>query len=360
MEIGGVRVSEPTVSIIVINWNGERFLSRCLEAIREQTYPDIELFVIDNASSDGSVDLIKGDFPDVRLVENGANLGFCRAFNQGVRMARGEYVMPLNPDVFMTPTFIVEMVKAAESDRRIGSVTGKLLQNPAGRFDREEIIDSTGLFLDRRRRTYDRGQGEVDRGQYDSLPYVFGACGAAPLYRRAMLENIAIGGEFFDEDFFAYYEDADLAWRAQLLGWRCAYAPGAVAYHVRGSGDTFRKKGHRPKDPAGQIHALKNRYLMLVKNDAFSHLLLDLPWILANEVSRYIYMALFAPQLLRGTIWWVSLFKSAWEKRRVILRRKVVSNAYIRQWFVDPFKASQTLPQVRKPVGGSSGGEHLC
>jgi hypothetical protein len=226
------------------------------------------------------------------------------------------------------------MVWAIGQDERIGMVAPKLVW-----ADAPTVLDSTCLLIDRRRRPYDRGQGEVDRGQYDDQSYVFGACGAAALYRRAMLDDLALGGEYFDEDFFAYYEDADLAWRAQLRGWRCIYAPRAVATHARGWGDALRKKGHAAKDGRGPRLALRNRYLMAIKNDAWRYLLADLPLILAAELPRLAYGALVAPGVLLGILDLMHAWPSALRKRRRIRSQRTTDDAVVRLWFVAPESA---------------------
>jgi GT2 family glycosyltransferase len=207
-------------------------------------------------------------------------------------------------------------------------VSPKLLQ-----FDLPTILDSTGLFINRYRRPYDRGQGEIDINQYDTLLQVFGACGAAALYRRSMLTDIALEDEYFDEDFFSYYEDADLAWRAQMRGWHGRFAPRAVATHVRGLGDTLRKRKEPLKDAYGPRLALRNRYLMTIKNDALRYFLLDMPLILITELPRLLYAALFAPDVLMGLMDLVHGFKSALLKRKQIRNRQIVSDNTIRLWF---------------------------
>jgi GT2 family glycosyltransferase len=263
------------------------------------------------------------------------NRGFSRAFNQAATRASGAFLLSLNPDVVVRPGFISAMIQAIIQDERAGMVAPKLLS-----ASDPSLLDSTGLFIDRRRRPYDRAQGRVDHGQYDTQSYVFGACGAAVLYRRAMLEDLAVDGEFFDEDFFAYYEDADLAWRAQLRGWRCVFVPHAVATHARGWGDTLRKRGHAAGTSRGPRLALRNRYLMAIKNDALVYLVADLPFILAAELPRLAYAALRAPGALLGVVDLLRAWPSALRKRRLIRSQRTVDDAIIRRWFVAPENAA--------------------
>jgi len=328
-------MDSPSVSVIIVTWNHGHLLRDCLDALLAQEYPGFDVTVVDNGSTDGSPGWVACRYPDVRLWTFPDNRGFSRAFNYGAGRASGVFVLSLNPDVVVRPGFIREMARALCQDERIGMVAPKLL-----RAGEPAMLDSTGLFIDRSRRPYDRGQGETDRGQYDALPHVFGTCGAAALYRRAMLDDLALGGEYFDEDFFAYYEDADLAWRAQLRGWRCVYVPRAVAAHARGWGDTLRKRGRAAKNGRGPRLALRNRYLMTIKNDAWRYFLADLPLILGAELPRLAYTALTLPGVLLGILDLARAWPTARRKRRQIRSRRTVGDAVVRQWFVAPEDAA--------------------
>lgn len=338
-------MNDPSVSVVIVNWNHGRFLKICLNALLAQGYPKLDITVMDNGSTDGSPDWLACHCPTVRLQRLADNCGFSRAFNQAVRCTDGEFVLSLNPDATIGAGFVSETVKAIGQEERVGMVAPKLL-----RADDSTLLDSTGLFIDRRRRPYDRGQGEADRGQYDAgHPHVFGACGAAALYRRSMLDDLACGREYLDEDFFAYYEDADLAWRAQLRGWRCMYAPRAVATHARGWGDTLRKQKHDARDARGPRLALRNRYLMAIKNDTFRNFLVDLPLILAAELPRLAYAALTVPGALLGILDLGRAWPLALHKRREIRARKIVDDAIVRRWFVVPEDAAtQSIISERK------------
>jgi len=330
----------PSVSAIIVNWNHGRLIQDCLDALLAQDYSPLDVTVVDNGSNDGSPELIAGHYPSVRLGEFPENYGFSRAFNWGAGHCASDWILSLNPDTVVQDQCIREMLEAVgtcgEHSTRVGSVAPKLLQaaDPT-------ILDSTGLFIDRRRRPYDRGQGEPDCGQYDEGVDVFGACGAAALYRRAMLEDLASDGEYFDAGFFAYYEDADLAWRAQLRGWRCLHASRAVAIHARGWGDTLRKPGREAKNAAGPRLALRNRYLMTAKNDVQRHFFADLPWILAAELPRLGYAAATQPGVLLGLLDLARALPHAWRQRRQIHTCRTADEAAIRRWFVAPTEAGR-------------------
>lgn len=324
-------MAEPLVSAIIVNWNHGHLLPGCLDALLAQDYPRLDVTVIDNASQDGSPDWLAQRYPGLLLWAFPDNRGFAAALNWGIDHTHGDLVLSLNPDVMVARAFVTELVKAMVQDDRIGTVAPKLLQ--AGEPAR---LDSTGLFVDRRRRPYDRGQGELDQGQYDAMVYVFGACGAAALYRRTMLSELAVDGEYFDETFFAYYEDADLAWRAQWQGWRAVYAPQAVALHARGWGETLRKRGRTAKDAIGPRLALRNRYLMAAKNDRVAHFLADFPLILVAELPRLAYIAVTRPQILLAIPDLASTLPSAWAKKRQMRPRQLAEASTVRRWFVAP------------------------
>ena len=320
-------MDQNSVSVILINWNHLTYLPDCLGALKAQEYPDLEITIVDNGSADGSVDWIQRHYPDVNLIAFPDNRGFAPAFNLAARETSAEFLLSLNPDVTVQPGFISELVNAIQEEGRIGIAAPKLLM-----ADQPERIDTTGLFISRARRPYDRGQGEIDQGQYDRQTEVFGACGAAALYRRKMLVDLAIDGQYFDDDFFAYYEDADLSWRAQLHGWRSVFAPAAIGFHRRGGGDTLRKGKARVS--SGPRLALRNRYLMTIKNDELSSFLLDLPLILAAEAPRLVYAALTAPKTLLALADLAKYWQRTQAKRRQNQAARTVNPGEIRRWFV--------------------------
>jgi GT2 family glycosyltransferase len=203
------------------------------------------------------------------------------------------------------------------------------------------VIDSAGHVLYRNRAALNRGENEPDHGQYDAAGEVFGVCAAAALYRRAMLEDVRIGeGEYFDSRFFAYLEDVDLDWRARLRGWKAYYVPGAIALHERGH-----KGKRRTKHAAVLRHSLKNRYLMVLRNDRWIDLVRDLPAIAAMEALRLVDYALTHPSALRGYLDLVPLLGHAAASRRAIQRRRAVEPAAIRGW-LQPYPFRQKLREA--------------
>ncbi len=215
-------MKHPLVTVVIPNWNGEAHLPTCLESLRRQTFRDFEVIVVDNGSTDGSLALLARDYPEVQVLALGENRGFAGACNAGIRAARGEFIVLLNNDTEAEPHWLEEVVAAFRRHPEAGLVASKMLL-----FDRRDVLHTAGDYYRVDGRPGNRGVWETDRGQYDREEYVFSACGGSAAYRRAMLEGVGL----LDEDFFYSCEDVDLAWRAQLAGWRCIYAPRAVVYH---------------------------------------------------------------------------------------------------------------------------------
>ncbi|MBJ6727035.1 glycosyltransferase family 2 protein [Geomesophilobacter sediminis] len=238
------------LSVIILNWNGKQHLDGCLESLALQSFRDFETVLFDNGSTDGSAEYVRERFPWVRLVAVPQNLGFAGGNNRAFDECQGEFIVTLNNDTKVSPDFLSELVAAAEADPKIGMVAAKMLN-----FYQPGRIDSAGVKVAANGMGYNVGVGETDVGQYDTPTEVFGPCAGAALYRRAMLDEVG----FFDDDFFAYYEDLDLAWRGRLAGWRAVSAPGAVVLHVHSA--TSGKMS-----PFTVYHVHRNKWFVLVKN----------------------------------------------------------------------------------------------
>ena len=325
------------VSVILINFNGVEDLEACLGSLFLQDFDKIELFLIDNGSTDGSPDALRefardpknqrrfsGDSP--RLILNDENIGFSPALNQGIRASTGEVIVPLNPDVVLDSGFISAIVAPLE-EPGVGSVTGKLLRFPPG--GENNAVDSVGHQIFRNRLAKDCGEGEPGATSYLEREVVFGTCGAAAAYSRRMLDDVAVDGEYFDEAFFAFWEDLDLDWRANLRGWRCIYEPTAIAYHRRGG------TGYR-KTLLVEYHNYKNRYLMIIKNDSARYLLRNLPGILVTEALKGGALLVRCPRAILSLAEVFRLLPSMLKKRREIQARRIVPASEIER-MLDPF-----------------------
>lgn len=337
------------VSVTIVTYNSGRFIRRCLDSVLQQRYPLKEVIVIDNASTDGTVDILERFEGRCRIVLNEKNIGFAAAQNQAIGLAEGDWILTLNPDVLMMPNFIQALVEAGNREPDVGTVCGKLLSMSAT-FDlpQEPRVDSTGIYFTPTMRHLDRGSLEVDNGHYLNYEYVFGATAAAALYRREMIDDISIDGEFFDHEFFVYREDADVAWRAQLLGWKCLYTPYARGYHVR----AVRPMNRNALPAEINMHSVKNRFLMRVKN-----------------ITPDLYLRNFLPITYRDLVVVGACFLKEWSsleafvkvarhwnqlmyKRRWIMQRRRASDEYIASWFqFRPTAKPVATPQrAAKPV----------
>ncbi len=216
----------PGVSVIVVNFNRVNLLRECLCSLREQSFVGAEWIVVDNGSTDGSAEMVEAEFPQAKVLRSRTNLGFCAGNNLGIAAASGEYIALLNNDAVAEPEWIAALVREAEQGARVGMVASKILV--AGK---DRVIDKVGhgIYWDGQNRGV--GSGEVDRGQYDDLREVLWPDGCAALYRKSMLDEIGC----FDEDFFAYADDAELGMRGRSAGWTARFAAGAVVHHHRGS-----------------------------------------------------------------------------------------------------------------------------
>ena len=259
----------PLVTIVIICWNNKRYLEDCLSSVLSQIYPNIEVFLADNASSDGSADYVRRNFPSITVIQNERNLGFAEGNNVAMRQAKGKYIFTLNPDTKMNNNCIEELVKVAERDKDIGSCSPKILL-----FDDPKRINSAGgdMVL----RTGDniaRGFYSIDDGRYDKEEEVFGSSASASFYRKKVLNKVGL----FDKDLFTYYEDVDMNWRFKLAGWKCIYVPNAIVYHHHaGTLDDY--------NPIKIFYLHRNKLYVILKNYPLKLLNYYLKIIIKNEL----------------------------------------------------------------------------
>ena len=306
----------PRVTVVVPNWNGERFLLTCLGSLRRQSFEDFETVLVDNGSTDGSVAFASCNFPEVRVLPLPENRGFSAAVNAGIRSSGAEYVALLNNDTETDPRWLEVLVEAADGCPEAGFFASKLVD-----FDDRRILDGAGDVFRRSGLPYRLGHGESDRGQYDEVTFVFGACAGAAMYRRSMLDDVGL----FDEDFFANCEDGDLSFRAQLAGYRCLFVPGSVVYHMGSA--TFGKRS-----ATSTRLGTRNSLCLLVKNLPAPLVPGFLPFVLAGQLSRLIVTASTSTLKahLEGLAGALRLLPLMLRKRREIQKRRQVPVEYIR------------------------------
>jgi GT2 family glycosyltransferase len=321
------------ISVIIPNWNGLAYLETCLESLKQQTYQNFEVIVVDNGSTDGSVSFLKSRYSSfIRLIELPENTGFDRATNIGIAQARGEFIATLNNDTETHPQWLQELMKGMYYEDRVGMCASKILF-----FHQRNMIDKAGHLLYPDGQNRGRGCGEKDQGQYDQIEEVFFPDACAGLYRKEMLDEVGL----FDESFFAYGDDAELGLRARLFGWKCIYIPTAIVYHVH-SGTSG------PYDPHKIFLVERNRLWLALK-------LLPWPLVLLNPYYSFLryfwhfYSGLFGLGSVgrfveQYSIWeiikiLIKAYGSAFlgtaeilRKRRELQRKKTVSAREVYGW----------------------------
>jgi GT2 family glycosyltransferase len=291
-------------------------LPACLESLRRQTQPPARILVVDTGADPERLQTLQRDHPDVEF-ELRANRGYGAGANRILawteqREPCAEFALILNPDIALDPPFSEVLLEDMRLHPGVALASGKLL-----RPGRKEI-DSAGIRMPLHRRPRDRGSEEIDRGQYDRAEQLFGVTGAAMMIRRAALPDLALDdGEIFDEDFFAYHEDTDLAWRANLLGWQVRYQPRAVAVHER----RWRRERRNEIEPWVRRHSFKNHYLQIIKNESAGSFLVHLPVLVVWEILRLGFTLLRDRSLLPGYAEALRAAPRAWAKRRIIQQR---------------------------------------
>ncbi len=345
------------VIVTIVAWNGLRYLKELLPSMDAQTFRDFQLIIIDNGSTDGTLEWLRANHSRITLLRNTRNIGFGPGHNQGIRYAldhwkeaplADRYILTLNQDSILAPAFLDRLVAEAEAHPEAASFGGKLLrafgENLHDEVMREtvksDMIDTTGLTAHRNRTFTERGAGEMDTGQYNEAGEVFGLCAAACLYRVSALVEAKYKEEYYDHDFFAYKEDVDLAWRLRLLGWGARYVPGAVGYHYRGAygkeqmGWRERLKNRRGKAQERNFVSTRNHWNLLMKNELFVNVFLALPFIAFSEIRRILFVCLFEPRTIPAFFQAIGRVPTMARKRRSIMRRKRVTAIDLRKWFI--------------------------
>ncbi len=322
----GIGIPEVTVGILAYqtpSYNCEKYLTACFDSLIRQDYANVRIIVLDNGSEDVTfLEQFKSRYPEITFLKSEKNLGFGGGHNYIIRQSDSPFYTALNFDMLFEPDFISKLMSGILSAHDLGSVTGKLKRWDFSLFEKAKkennqhetgktnFIDSVGLRIRTSHRFEDRGQGEVDYGQYNEREEIFGASGAAALYRRVALDNVAFVNdkgekEYFDELFFMYKEDIDLAYRLQWAGWRSRYIPDAIAYHDRtvsqkGSGLWNIVKNRSHKSRRVNEWSFVNQEIILRKHfldqNFSSQVKAATRWY---NFKSFVYILLFEPHLLR-------------------------------------------------------------
>lgn len=325
----------PLVSIIVLNWNGKIFLEKCFSSLQKVAYPNLEVIMVDNGSSDGSVEYVREKFPWVKVIQNAENLGCGRGFNTGMRHAKGAYLINLANDTYVEPDFVTELVKVFEKDPKIGACVSKIL------LPDHKTLDSAGDYLTTLGFLVHRGLSEKDEGQYNQIDEVFAGKGTAITFNARALENVGM----FDPDFFVFFEDADLCWRLHLGGYKVIFVPKSIVYHlVGGALGTVNQA-------TNDYRAFKNRIMSIIQNPGPLNLLKILPLHLGSCIGVAVFSAVKrkpdrALAIIRAMLWNLANLKHLWRKRKRIqsLIRKVRDENFMDQVITKVnFKSFYTL-----------------
>lgn len=291
------KMKNKTVSVIIVAAGRRDYLKSLLDSLKQQSYPFLEIIVIDNSPAQNLAGVCEKNYPEVKFYFNQKNSFYGVSLNKGIDISTGNFILCLNDDVVLDRGFIKEALRGFDIQKNIGMVSGKVL-----RFDRK-TLDSTGLFLSPFRTAKERGYGIKDTGQFDKEGFIFGVNGGVAFYSRLMLEQIKLNTEYFDSDFRFFYEDLDISWRAHNFGWGGYYIPTAIAYHVRG-GTARENQGINKRFArryiSNELHfdLVKNRYLAIIKNENLLDLLIFLPYILIYEILAWLYIIFFKPAVL--------------------------------------------------------------
>jgi GT2 family glycosyltransferase len=316
-------MSQPAFAIQIVTYNSCSTILACLASVAAQDVSH-DVILIDQASTDGTPDLLETHGYTVH--RNPTNPGYSAGHNQAIRLSNAPLILTLNPDVVLQPGFLRAMQEMFASHPTVGMANGCLLRVET--INGAPIcIDSLGVFIRRTRRQGLRGEGQPISAVPGEITPIFGPDGAAAVYRRAMLEDIALDGEIFDEDFFLHKEDLDVCWRGRWRGWQAVCVPQAVAHHIR----TFRPGQRESMDAWIKALAVRNRYWLMLKNDvpAWS----DWPAILLYDAALIVYCLLFERSSLRG-LWqaWQGRGQM-WAKRQQIMAGRRITPKQMRSFF---------------------------
>lgn len=308
----------PRISIIVLNWNGQQHLEACFKSIQEQDYDNFETLLVDNGSTDNSVEFVKKNFPFVKIVKLKENVGFAKGNNEGIKEAEGDYILTLNNDTKLEKNCLKNLMEIVEKNPDVGMFSLKMMF-----FYEPGLINSTGTLVYKDGSAMNRGMKQKDENQFEEIEEIFGPCAGAALYKKEMLEDIKLGeDEYFDNDFFIYLEDADLSLRAQLRKWKSLYIPNSIIYHVHSA-------TMQAKSPIKLYLSERNRIWYTLKDYPFS-LFLKTPYY---TFKRYI-------SLLKN------LEKSTESKNN--FKKSDLMKALMKAWFHGIFKSGKMLKKRKQ------------
>ncbi|MBI2411047.1 MAG: glycosyltransferase family 2 protein [Candidatus Kerfeldbacteria bacterium] len=336
---------QPAYSIVIATYHGAEFMPGLFHSIHAQTVQPAEVVVIDNSTTDAGAcaAAIRQYYPEAKLFVQHENRDFCAGYNLGMQKAQSEYIFILNQDMVLEPRAAEELLSTLMTNERIGAVA-PIVRRLTPDKEKTSIIDTVGIQGTRARRFTNRGEGEEDRGQYVSATEPFGISGAAMLFRKAALTDVAQHGggkpeEYFDEDFVAYKDDVDMSYRLRHRGWRICIVPSAMIYHQRTAQETkinqtrgiFTNRNH--KSFRIRSYSLRNHWSVLIKNEPLSNIGVHAPWIFWYELRKILFVLFFEWDTLKTIPSFIKYFPRMLAKRRAILSSSTISAKQLRSWF---------------------------
>lgn len=307
------------VSIIILNWNGLKFIDKCIKSVIDQSYKNIEIILVDNNSTDGSFEKVCSLFEIDNIVKNVENLGFAKGMNIGIEKATGDFIMTLNMDVFLMQNAIENAIETFRNHSNIGVIMGKELSWINDELINKETNSAGPGFLKL------RGQGFSDKNKINIPTLSFGAMGSFPIFRKSVLEQLKdVTGYYFDPKFETGWEDKDIFFRCHHLGWKFYYNPKIIGYHAV-SGSVNNKSKLIDKDIKYQKRIFRNRYYFIFKNYPLILLLLHSPFLMFTELMLYPYYLCKNPKsiiaLLSAKKEFINNIKIIYNDRKRILKK---------------------------------------
>jgi len=264
------------VAVVIPNYNGIKYIENCLESLKKQSFRDFEIIIIDNASADGSAELIEEKYSEIYLKKLSSNFGFSRAVNEGIKLSRAEYVILLNNDTVCDEHFVEELYLAISKDDGIFSVSSKMIQ-----LNNKELIDDAGDLYCALGWAFGLGK-DKSKELYNDEYEIFSACAGAAIYNKKLFDRVG----YFDEWHFSYLEDVDIGYRAKILGYKNMYSPKAIVYHA-GSGSS----GSR-HNPFKIRLTVRNTWYVIYKNMPILQIIINLPFIILGFMIKALFFSL--------------------------------------------------------------------
>ena len=334
------------ISINLVTWNGEKYIKHCINSVLNQTFKDYELNILDNGSHDKTVEVIESNFPQFKILKNKENIGFAKGHNKLFAWAKSDYIMCLNQDMILEPNFlenIFNFLDNAKDKYEIGSIEPKLLQwkfndnDPynADKSGKTNTIDTCGFQVFKNHKVIDFGQLQENINEFNETKEVFGPSGACPIYSKNALESIKINNEYFDEDFFSYKEDVDLAFRLRLAGYKCYFLPNAICYHDRSirSGLSVIENRKSKSNWVNQ-YSYRNHIYLLIKNEFFTNFIRCFFPLFVYEFKKFIYILFFEHETLKFFFKNFKLISKMKKKRKYIFKNIVcIKSKDLYKWY---------------------------